>query len=127
MLRDAKAVAFISTTDTERARHFYGTVLGLKLSQDPFALVARIGDAMVRITTLPGFKAGQHPVFGFAVDDIAASAQKLAAHGVALIRYDFLGDAQGPDGIWTGPDGTKVAWFNDPDGNLLSLTGRPAA
>ena len=124
MLDGAKAVAFISTTDTETARHFYGTVLGLHLTQDPFALVARIGDAMVRITTLPGFKAGQHPVFGFAVDDIAASVQRLSAHGVALIRYEFLGDAQGPDGIWTGPDGTKVAWFNDPDGNLLSLTGR---
>lgn len=122
MLTDAKAVGFISTTDSARARSFYGDVLGFEIAEDPFALIAKVGDALVRITTLPDFKAGEHPIFGFSVADAAAAVQGLAGKGVSFIRYDFLGEAQGPEGIWTGPDGTKVAWFKDPDGNLLSIT-----
>ncbi len=124
MLKDSRAVGFISTTDRARARRFYGEVLGFEIAEDPFALIAHVGDALVRITTLPGFTAGEHPAFGFSVPDAGAAVQGLAAKGVAFLRYDFLGEAQGPDGIWTGPDGTKVAWFKDPDGNLLSVTGR---
>ena len=100
MLDGAKAVAFISTTDTETARR-YGTVLGLNLTQDPFALVARI--PATRWCASPRCRTSRpaHPVFGFAVDDIAASARNLAAHGVALIATVPWRRTR-PDGIWTG-------------------------
>ncbi len=77
---------------------------------------------MLRITTLPNWTASEAPAFGFVVPDVHGMAAQLAQAGVTLERYAFLGDAQGADGVWTGPTGTKVAWFNDPDGNLLSIT-----
>jgi catechol 2,3-dioxygenase-like lactoylglutathione lyase family enzyme len=122
MLSQVTAVGFVSTTDTVRARAFYEGVLGLEVTADPFALVARVGDAMLRITTLPAFAASEAPVFGFRVADATAETAALAGKGVTFEQYAFLGDAQSPDGVWTGPDGTQVSWFKDPDGNLLSLT-----
>jgi len=118
----SSVVGFIQVADTDRARAFYEGVLGLSLRDDGFALIADFPGAMLRITTLPGWKAGDAPAFGFVVPDAHAVAAHLAAAGVALERYPFLGEAQGPDGVWTGPTGTKVAWFKDPDGNLLSVT-----
>ena len=122
MLANTKAVGFIQVADTQRARAFYEGVLGLALTDDGFALVADLAGAMLRITTLPDWRAGDHPAFGFIVPDAHAAAADLAAKGVSFERYAFLGDAQGPDGVWTSPNGSKVAWFKDPDGNLLSFT-----
>lgn len=127
MLHTPTAVGFISTTDAARARAFYGELLGLTLSDDGFALVADVAGAQLRITTLPGFKAGEAPAFGFNVPDVSAAAAGLRAKGVEFVRYPFLGDAQDADGIWTAPDGSKLAWFKDPDGNLLVLGTRKAA
>ena len=126
MLADARAVGFIQVADAGRARAFYEDVLGLTLRDDGFALVAELSGARLRITTLPDWKAGEHPVFGFAVSDAHAVAASLAAKGVTVERYAFLGDAQGSDGVWTGPDGTRVVWFKDPDGNLLSASSHGA-
>ena len=58
-------------------------------------------------------------MLGFAVDDVGAVAEALAAKGVALERFD--GFAHDAHGVWRAPDGTHVAWFRDPDGNLLSV------
>lgn len=121
MLDNVRAVAFLFTSDRAKARAFYGDMLGLPLSEDDFALVARVGDAILRITTQEGFTGTGEPAFGFDVLDVSAAVAGLAAKGVAFERYDFLGDAQDASGVWTGPDGTKVAWFKDTDGNLLSF------
>jgi len=121
VLESPTAVGFVSTTDADRARRFYGEVLGLELRNDGYALVAQVAGAQLRITTLPGFVATEAPVFGFNVPDVPAAAAKLRAHGVALLRYSFLGEAQDADGIWTSPEGGKLAWFKDPDGNVLVL------
>lgn len=122
MLGPVTAVGFVSTTDESRARAFYEGVLGLEVGKDEFALVARVGDALLRITTLPDSKPSDAPVFGFQVVDLSGAVEALTAKGVAWERYAFLGDAQSADGVWTGPDGSRVAWFKDPDGNLLTLT-----
>jgi catechol 2,3-dioxygenase-like lactoylglutathione lyase family enzyme len=119
---NTQVVGFVQVADTARARAFYADVLGLKLRDDGFALVADFAGATLRITTIPNYVAPQHPAFGFVVPDTHAVAAQLAAKGVVLERYAFLGEAQGADGVWTGPDGTKVAWFKDPDGNLMSVT-----
>lgn len=122
MLANAAAVAFIQVRDQAQARAFYEGVLGLPVTQDPHALVARVGDCRLRITALPNWQPADSPAFGFELPDLAPALARLAEHGVPMIRYDFLGDAQGPDGVWTGPDGSQVAWFKDPDGNLLSFS-----
>lgn len=126
MLAQATAIGFVSTTNEARARAFYEGLLGLTVHKDDFALVAHVGDARLRITTLPDFKATEAPAFGFGVADIESVVAALTAKDVAFERWAFLGEAQAANGVWTGPDGAKVAWFKDPDGNLLSLT-TPAA
>jgi hypothetical protein len=76
---------------------------------------------MLRLTVLPDFKAGPHPVLGWNVPDLATTAASLRARGIAFTVYPGMG--QDELGIWTAPDGrAKVAWFADPDGNVLSLS-----
>jgi len=122
MLGSAKAVAFIQVRDQARARAFYEGVLGLPVTVDPHALIARVGDCRLRITALPDWTPSPHPAFPFEVGDLAPVIAALKRHGTAFVRYDFLGDAQDAEGVWTGPDGARVAWFHDPDGNLLMLS-----
>lgn len=124
-LANARPVTFIMTADAAASRAFYETALALPLGpQDDFATVYDLAGAILRVTEIAGFVAGAHPVLGWKVDDIAATVAGLAARGVVFTVYDGFG--QDDLGIWTSPDGSaKVAWFNDPDGNVLSLTQSP--
>ena len=65
-------------------------------------------------------------MLGFTVTDLPATLQTLAANGVSFEHYTFLTPAQTKSGIWHAPDGTQIAWFKDPDGNLLSLAQPPS-
>ena len=118
----AKTMSFIITRDREKARAFYGGVLGFPVvSEDNFALVYDMNGTMLRISTLKNFEPQQHTVLGWEVPDIAAAVKALKAKGVTFNIYDGFG--QDELGIWTAPASThKVAWFLDPDGNNLSLT-----
>jgi catechol 2,3-dioxygenase-like lactoylglutathione lyase family enzyme len=118
----AMPVTFIITADAARSRAFYETTLGLKLGpQDAFATVYDLAGTILRVTEVPGFAAGPHPVLGWKVADITATVTALTAKGVAFTIYPGFG--QDALGVWTAPDGkARVAWFNDPDGNVLSLT-----
>jgi hypothetical protein len=75
---------------------------------------------MLRITAVPEVRRAGYTILGWNVTDIAAVVQGLASRGVVFLRYE--GMDQDSDGVWTAPDGAKVAWFADPDGNTLSLT-----
>lgn len=122
-LDDAKPVAFVNVPSRDDGVAFYRDTLGLKhRSADDFGDFFELGaGGLLRLTALPDFQAGPHPVFGWDVGDIAATARELKAKGVSLTVYDGMG--QDELGIWTAPDGTaKVAWFSDPFGNVLSLS-----
>lgn len=116
-----KAVAFLITAKPEAALAFYRDTLGLSFkADDGFALVFDMHGIMLRIAKMPQFAPAQHTVLGWQSDDIQADAAALAERGVAFTVYDGMGqDAQG---ICTFPNGDKVAWFKDPDGNVLSLS-----
>lgn len=121
-LKDKKAVTFILTPDRPRAKAYYSDVLGLPLlREDPFAAVFDLGGGTVlRLTAIEAHTPSAHTVLGWQVPDIRAAMTDLASRGVAFIEYPGM---TGPDGLWTSPDGkAKVCWFNDPDGNNLSLT-----
>jgi catechol 2,3-dioxygenase-like lactoylglutathione lyase family enzyme len=121
-LQSATPVAFLYAGERERALDFYRDTLGFVLkSSDPHGDFIDMGAALMRLTVMPGHKASPHPVLGWNVADIAAAAEALRAQGVDFIVYEGMG--QDSLGIWTAPDGkAKVAWFADPDGNLLSLS-----
>ena len=59
-------------------------------------------------------------MLGWEVTGIGDLAAALKAKGVAFERYGWA--KQDDLGIWTAPGGAKVAWFKDPDGNVLSIT-----
>lgn len=121
MINEADLVAFVPATDLDRARKFYEGVLGLTVeSENPFACVFRSRGTMLRVTKVDSLSPQPFTVLGWSVVDIDATARELAGKGVEPLRYDGIG--QDDLGVWTTPDGSKVLWFNDPDGNTLSVT-----
>ena len=121
-LTDAQPVAMIVTRDRKAAEPFYGETLGLRrLPGDDFAAVFDLAGSKLRLTEVPDHSPSPHPVLGWEVDDIRATVEALKAKGVVINIYEGMG--QDALGIWTSPDGrAKVAFFDDPDGNGLSLT-----
>jgi catechol 2,3-dioxygenase-like lactoylglutathione lyase family enzyme len=120
-LANSDIIAFVATTQPQRARDFYCDVLALDLMEDsPFALVVQAANAVVRIQKVQAFTPLPFTALGWEVPDIEATAKDLAAKGVRFERFEGL--KQDDLGIWLSPSGAKVCWFKDPDGNLLSLT-----
>src|SRR6266550_1253766 len=122
MLNSQKIVAFVVTTDYSRARSFYVDTLALEfVSQDQFALVLRGNGNMMRVVKSENFSPARHTVLGWEVSNIESAASDLIGKGVSLEKYPWVKDERGL-GIWTAPNGDQVAWFKDPDGNVLSLS-----
>lgn len=120
-LTGAHLMAFIVITNPERAQSFYADTLGLDfLKNDGFALVFASNGTMLRAGIAETVTPSQSTVLGWEVTDISAAATKLAQAGVEFRRLQ--GRGQDELGIWTAPDGSKVAWFQDPDGNWLSIS-----
>jgi catechol 2,3-dioxygenase-like lactoylglutathione lyase family enzyme len=121
MQGSAELVAFVSSSDLERSRAFYESVLGLTIEEmTPYACVARSGPTTLRITLADGWTPQGFTVLGWTVDDIRAELAALRSRGVEPLRFDGMG--QDAEGLWTAPGGAQVAWFHDPDGNVLSFT-----
>lgn len=121
MLDSAKLVGFVPTKDYGDARAFYVDKLGFQfVSLEEFALVVRVGGHMIRIAKMPNFSPLQGTILGWEVKDITAAVKWLRERGVDTEKYPFVADKE--LGIWSAPGGDKVAWFKDPDGNVLSLS-----
>jgi catechol 2,3-dioxygenase-like lactoylglutathione lyase family enzyme len=121
LLESSDLIAFAASTDLARAREFYTRTLGLTVIEETsFACVLDAHGTMLRITAVPAVSAAGYTVLGWRVSDIAAVVGGLTDHGVVFLRYDSMD--QDSRGIWTTPGGDQVAWFADPDGNVLSLT-----
>ena len=120
-LSGAAIVAFVATTDLERAHAFYGGLLGLERTEaGAFANAYDGGGTSLRVTRVDRVAQAPYTVLGWRLDDLAAAIAALAARGIALRR--FAGLEHDDAGVWTAPGGARIAWFDDPDGNLLSLT-----
>jgi catechol 2,3-dioxygenase-like lactoylglutathione lyase family enzyme len=121
MLESARAIAFIPAADLDRARDFYEGILGLEvLDVSGFACVFRVGGATLRVALAGELSPQPFTVFGWEVRAISETMAGLAERGVEFLRYE--GMDQDPAGVWATPGGDQVAWFRDPDGNVLSLT-----
>lgn len=121
MLGSTKIVAFVPTKDSDEARGFYEGVLGLRfIKDDGFALVLDANGIMIRVAKLKDFKPAQFTILGWQVADIENVVRSLQQKGVRCEIFGFF--KQDELGIWTAPTGDKVAWFKDPDGNILSVS-----
>jgi catechol 2,3-dioxygenase-like lactoylglutathione lyase family enzyme len=109
------------TKDYDIARAFYEGKLGFTfVNLNQFALVMRAGENMVRIVKAADFEPLRSTVLGWEVGDVEAVVTWLESRGVATEKYPWVQDKE--RGIWTTPGGDKVAWFKDPDGNVLSMS-----
>ena len=121
MLASMKIIAFVATSDSEKARAFYEGVLGLRfVNDDGFAMVLDANGTMIRVAKVKDFTPAPYTVLGWQVPKIEEEVASLTKRGVHFERYGFF--EQDPLGIWTAPTGDKVAWFKDPDGNVLSVS-----
>ena len=120
MLGSARLQTIAWTCDMARAETFYGGLLELELvGRSHGALVYKVGQGELRVSPVPATEPSPHTVFGFGVADAAAVAARLAGKGLVPERFEgFEHDASG---VWRAPDGAKVVWFRDPDGNLFSV------
>jgi catechol 2,3-dioxygenase-like lactoylglutathione lyase family enzyme len=122
MLGSFNIAAFVPTKDSEKAREFYEGVLGLRfVKDDGFALVLDANGIIVRVSKVPPpFTPAPFTILGWQVSDIENVVTGLQGKGAHFERFGFF--KQDELGIWTAPTGDKVAWFKDPDGNMLSVS-----
>lgn len=121
MLTDMKLIGFVVTTDYDRAREFYEGKLGFEfVSLDQYALVMRTARNMIRITKIKDFSPARNTVLGWEVENIEDEVTMLTKRGVEFENYPFIQDHELR--IWTAPGGDQIAWFKDPDGNVLSVS-----
>jgi len=124
MLASAKLIGFIPTRDPQKSREFYVRTLGLRfVSEDHFAIVVDSNGMMVRITNVSNagdFKPFPFTILGWNVENAEQTVRELTQKGITFERFPGL--QQNAHGIWQSPAGAKIAWFKDPDGNLLSIT-----
>ncbi|MEP3639951.1 MAG: VOC family protein [Paracoccaceae bacterium] len=114
-------VSFIATDQPDETQAFFSDVLGLELvERSPFALVYSDAGHVLRIQIVPIFQPASYTVHGWQVENIVDGVAGLMAKDVRFQFFDHL--PQDQHGIWTTPDGHKIAWFTDPCGNILSLT-----
>jgi predicted enzyme related to lactoylglutathione lyase len=130
MLCDTQAGTPIPASDIKRARTFYEEVLGFTPTDEN----PDNGEATYRCAggtwffVHPSEHAGTNRAtsLAFMVADIESEMAELRDRGVTFEEYD-LGDFKTVDGISVQPDGTKMAWFNDTEGNLLGIGQPPNA
>lgn len=123
MLSNQRIKAFVSTVQPSVAREFYEKKLGLNLlSQDKYGIEFEANGAHIRLSVVEKLTPQPFTVLGWDTDDIVSTINNLTANGIVFERYNFI--EQDDNGIWTAPGGTRVAWFKDPDGNLLSVSDK---
>jgi catechol 2,3-dioxygenase-like lactoylglutathione lyase family enzyme len=122
MLGAINIVAFVPTRDAGKAREFYEGVLGLRfVKDDGFAMVLDANGIMIRVAKVgKDFTPAQFTTLGWQVSGIEDVVRGLRKKGVQFEIFGFF--KQDELGIWTAPTGDKVAWFKDPDGNILSVS-----
>ena len=122
ILESAKPAIIICTRDRTRATAFYRDTLGLPVAhEDNFAAVFNTGGVTLRVSTVADFTPHEHTILGFNVPDVLATVKALREKGVTFNFYSHV--RQDELGIWTAQGGAvRVAWFKDPDGNVLSVT-----
>ncbi len=121
MLGKETLVAFMATSKPDAARAFFEGVLGLTFVGEHEHLVTfQSGAAQLMLQKVSVVTPPHGTALGWSVKDLRGTIRALAERGVTFERFE--GMDQDDLGVWSPAPGTGVAWFKDPDGNLLSLS-----
>jgi len=122
MLADTDAIATIAVKDLAVARKFYGDTLGLKTktsAQETEALEYKSGNSRMLVYRSQFAGTNKATAVNWVVNDIEAVVSTLKAKGVTFEHYDMPGlTLKGDIHV---AEKMKIAWFKDPDGNILAL------
>ena len=123
MLGTRNAVANLAVSDLDRARNFYTDTLGLKEveHEGDELIVLKSGDSVVNVYRSDYAGTNEATAVTWEVDDIEKEVAELKNKGVAFEHYDMPGMKR--EGDLHVADDFKVAWFKDPDGNILNIVG----
>jgi catechol 2,3-dioxygenase-like lactoylglutathione lyase family enzyme len=121
MLGRRNAVANLAVKDLDRAKHFYTETLGLiEVDNEGDELVVlQSGDSQISVYRSEFAGTNKATAVTWAVDDIAAEVETLKGKSVTFEHYDMPGLVLEGD-VHVG-GGMKIAWFKDPDGNILNI------
>jgi catechol 2,3-dioxygenase-like lactoylglutathione lyase family enzyme len=120
MLGHSRLQTIILSARIAEAERFYSDVLGLSLRRRSNGnLVYDVGGSELTIGRVSSAEPSKHTVAGFAVDDLDAEMKDLADRGITWERFDGLPHDE--HAIVITPDGDRVVWFRDPDGNIISI------
>jgi catechol 2,3-dioxygenase-like lactoylglutathione lyase family enzyme len=122
MLAQSKAFSGFSVDDIEKARAFYGGILGLDIRDGIMSILELqlAGGNRIIIYPKPDHQPATFTILNFPVDDIDIAVDKLTAKGVVFEHYTEGPVITDEKGIMRG-NGPSIAWFKDPAGNILSL------
>jgi catechol 2,3-dioxygenase-like lactoylglutathione lyase family enzyme len=123
MLDDKEPIATVAVRDLAIAKHFYGDVLGLKLGdENSEVLTFMAGPFQLFVYRSQFAGTNQATAVTWAVGgEVDVIVAELGRRGVAFEHYDMPpAKREGDLHVF---DGFKVAWFKDPDGNILSVNG----
>lgn len=121
MFKKSRAFSSFSVDDLDKAREFYGKMLGLKVSEEYGMLFLQIpGGSRIMVYPKPDHIPATFTVLNFPVDDTEKAVERLGEQGVTFEIYDQENLKTDARGImkW---DGVTMAWFKDPAGNILSV------
>ena len=121
MFKEAKSFSSFSVNDLQKAKEFYGELLGLEVSQTQEGLELHTEDNVVFLYPKPNHTPASFTVLNFSVDDIEAAVDELNSLGINLEHYNLPDIKTDERGIARGPHGPTIAWFKDPAGNILSV------
>jgi catechol 2,3-dioxygenase-like lactoylglutathione lyase family enzyme len=125
MLRNTDAVATLAVKDLGRATRFYEETLGLiraGAEEDEEAIAFESGDTTINVYRSSFAGTNKATALTWAVDDVEDVVRTLKAKGVTFEHYD-LPDTKREGDVHVSGD-IRVAWFKDPDGNILSVVNR---
>ena len=124
-LKDSAIFSTFAVRDSDLAKRFYGETLGLDVRDGQMLGLFEIhhGDQAVVVYPKPDHKPAEFTVLNVVVDDVERAVDELTSAGITFEQYDLDQMKTDAKGIVRG-QGTDIAWFKDPFGNILSIIGR---
>ncbi len=124
MLKGTKAFSSFSVDDIQKAKEFYGHVLGLDVAETYDGRLLKIhiaGENSILIYPKANHSPATFTILNFPVENLEQIMKELVERGVHFEIYNE-GDLKTDEkGISLSREGLKIAWFKDPAGNVLSV------